>query len=552
MMRITFAVAIVLASWLHATPAAACGGTFCDGGGGPTVMPVDQTGENILFVVDGDTVEAHVQIQYSGDPDAFAWIVPVMAEPEIETGSDPLFDALLAATVPTFILGNRFECDDRRNNAPSMGCAFAPEGTLADGGGAGSPDDGDPDVVDVGVAGAFEYAVLSGGTVDGVVQWLGDNGYAQDPEAAGILGEYLADGFLFVAFKLRSGTDSDEIHPVVIRYRGNEPCVPIRLTRIAAKADMGVRTFFLGRHRVVPTNYRAVLVNPMSIDWVNVGSNYEDVVTRAVDGRGSDGHGFVTEYAGSSSVVLPEGLADPRWDSSRFVDIDPALLVDELEIQGLVTCGVGPCTFAHPLIEPLLDRFLPRPAGVTAGEFYACVDCWLDAAELLAFDAPGFAAELEERIIGPGEHALDLLSSQPYLTRLYTTLSPHEMTADPLFHENEDLPDVSNTFSATRVSTCEGPDFLEFPDGRRLAIGNAGEFPDMPAAVRIEEMPPAGAPMLVTDEEEEIEDARVAWNAALGLGDEEGCNCGSTRHNVAGAAWLAFVLGFLGLARRRR
>src|SRR5687768_1897063 len=146
MMRITLAVAVVLASWLHATPAAACGGTFCDGGG-TTVMPVDQTGENILFVVDGDTVEAHVQIQYSGDPDASAWFVRVRAEPEIETGSDPLFDALLAATVPTFILDSRFECDDRRNNPPALGCAFAPEGTVADGGTAGSPDEGEPDVV---------------------------------------------------------------------------------------------------------------------------------------------------------------------------------------------------------------------------------------------------------------------------------------------------------------------------------------------------------------------------------------------------------------------
>ena len=31
--------------------------------------------------------------------------------------------------------------------------------------------------------GAFEYVVLSGGTVEGVVQFLDDNGYAQDPEA---------------------------------------------------------------------------------------------------------------------------------------------------------------------------------------------------------------------------------------------------------------------------------------------------------------------------------------------------------------------------------
>ena len=36
---------------------------FCDGG--PQPMPVDQTGENILFVWDGDTIEAHIQIQYT-------------------------------------------------------------------------------------------------------------------------------------------------------------------------------------------------------------------------------------------------------------------------------------------------------------------------------------------------------------------------------------------------------------------------------------------------------------------------------------------------------
>ena len=42
--------------------------------------------------------------------------------------------------------------------------------------------------------GAFEVFVLDGGTVDGVMQWLGDNGFQQDPAAEPILGEYLAEG----------------------------------------------------------------------------------------------------------------------------------------------------------------------------------------------------------------------------------------------------------------------------------------------------------------------------------------------------------------------
>src|SRR6185436_10822479 len=70
----------------------ACGGTFCDTG--PAATPVDQTGENVLFVLDGNTVEAHVQIQYVGGAARFAWIVPMPKIPQVTVGSQPLFNAL--------------------------------------------------------------------------------------------------------------------------------------------------------------------------------------------------------------------------------------------------------------------------------------------------------------------------------------------------------------------------------------------------------------------------------------------------------------------------
>ena len=64
------ACAAALAHLAQPSVAEACGGTFCDAG--PQVMPVDQTGENILFVVGEESVEAHVQIQYEGNPEQFA------------------------------------------------------------------------------------------------------------------------------------------------------------------------------------------------------------------------------------------------------------------------------------------------------------------------------------------------------------------------------------------------------------------------------------------------------------------------------------------------
>ena len=64
---------------------------------------------------------------------------------------------------------------------------------------------------------------------------LDANDYAQDPASEPILQEYLDEGFLFAAVKLTAGADVDQIHPLAFRFQGTEPCVPIRLTRIAAE-----------------------------------------------------------------------------------------------------------------------------------------------------------------------------------------------------------------------------------------------------------------------------------------------------------------------------
>src|SRR3954463_2133969 len=86
----------------------ACGGTFCDSG--PQSMPVDQKGENILFVMDGANVEAHIQIQYQGDAKRFAWVVPVPTVPDVSVGSQQLFSNLLAGSVPAYGYNTNFDC----------------------------------------------------------------------------------------------------------------------------------------------------------------------------------------------------------------------------------------------------------------------------------------------------------------------------------------------------------------------------------------------------------------------------------------------------------
>jgi hypothetical protein len=528
-LQTSFVVAAAAALALTLAPARtqACGGTFCDAPtpGGPQVMPVDQTGENILFWIDqsegGPHTEAHIQIQYEGDPDRFAWVVPVMTVPEVFVGSQAMFDNLLAATVPTVTVTTRFDGNcGAAAVSDGVGCGFAFDDDLAAGGDGFSTGDDEGgwndegvEILDRGFAGAFEYVVLTGDSVTELVNWLGTNGYAQDPAAPPILQEYLEENFVFLAFKLRGRAGINEIHPIAIRYPGVEPCIPIRLTRIAAIDDMAIRAFFLGHNRVVPQNWPHVVLNRVKLDWLTLTSaGYQELVSLAIDEAG--GRAFITEYAGTDAIVATSGIHSSKWSSEAFVDIDPLEVVDELEAQDLLQCQVqgedARCSFDHPQVRPLLDRYLPVPEGLDAASFWSCLECYAALVDPIAWQTPpGFAAEFEERVAGPGSHAVGMLAEASTLTRLYTLISPHEMLEDPLFHETTSLGPVDNNIVVTRVVSCDdSPDYMDFGDGRLVALdpGPYPEFDGMPYAEVIERVPMMGPPQVETDNTARIDD----------------------------------------------
>nr|WP_263429721.1 DUF2330 domain-containing protein [Nannocystis pusilla] len=554
-----------LAVWLPAEPARACGGFFCDVVNNQPI-PVDQTGENILFAVDeaAGTVEAHIQIQYTGDPLKFGWVIPVTAVPEFAVGSELLFTNLLAATVPTYSFTFASDCSD--NDRPQLGCAtlsLSDGGGLASGGGFETDSGGDTgglEVVKREVVGPFQIVVLKGGTADEVWQWLDAAGYYQDPAAAPIMQEYLDEGFYFVAAKLIHGTGVEELQPIVMTYEGTTPCVPLRLTAIAATPHMGVRVFGLGRARYAPSNYRHVEINDVAIDWTANAANYGDVVQQAIDAPGSDGHGFVTEYAGASSVVSTTGVFSPTWNADTFVDAAPInsgfSIVDALESQGLVDCSPGTCSYLHPQILPLLRTYLPAPPGIPEDEFYRDMASYEDLIDLEVWSGASFATEMQERVIDPGKRAVDLLNRWPYLSRLLTIISPEEMTVDPEFIQNADLGDVSSSRQGVQQVPCAGSNRMLMPDGRGVLLQPDGQWPDfgesMPFARRVEQIAPAGAPQLIQDFDPAIVAALKASNARFDYDDGDGLSCALRRGSWSAALGLGVVFVFAWRGRRRR
>ena len=543
-------------------------------------MPVDQTGETILFVLEDGYVEAHIQIQIDPETEAdqFAWVIPVMALPEFAVGSQPMFDSMLNQTAPSYGSSSwREQCDfDDDWSDPTCSDGNADPGGDEDGGlamlDAGSGDSG-PDVVSQQSIGAFEIAVLEGGTAESVAEWLTDNGYQMDPDATPILEEYLAQGFLFAAVKLATSAETSDVHPIVLRIPGDEPCVPIKLTRIAAVDDLRLRVMFLSHSRVVPDNYRHVVLNDLKLDWVNRGTNYDAIVTQAVDATG--GQGWVTEYAGMSEIVQgTESLVGGDWDADAFLEVDPMTALELMENQFLDL---------HPLAAGLFREFVIPPEGIEIPEaFWMCPECDPDLLTACTFDGPGFADAMRTRIVDPAAHAHEVFSRFGYLTRMYTTMSPHEMTLDPTFVENREAQDQSQLeHLGLAASFCNGDASFRLPDDRLVAVPDTTVWPafdDLSAFERVEQWGPAGAPLVLTDQRAIIDAALEAWNQENGgvrappmsgspcddddwghdtagfdgaFSDEDragGCGC---RSGSAPAALFALIgLGLLGLRRR--
>ena len=105
------------------------------------------------------------------------------------------------------------------------------------------------------------------------------------------------------------------------------------------------------------------------------------------------------------------------------------------------------------------------------------------------------------------------------MTRLYTTMSAEDMTEDPFFLINLDLPDVSNIHTANITIFCnknvmewEAPWEIELPNGAGVLTGTGGvgfgpwpyAIDDMPANDMIMSMSSQGSGEVVKDNTIEI------------------------------------------------
>jgi MYXO-CTERM domain-containing protein len=562
----TGGVAAMAATTLLAPdPAYACGGFFCD-----NAQPVNQAAERIIFSYETDgSVTAVIQIQYAGEADRFAWVLPVAGRPEVRVASNAAFQRLQGATNPQYVLNTRVEgtcrAEDFRGfldaSAPSWDGGFAPS------------DSGVPPVtvVDQGNVGPYDYVIISVDPSlmrhsDVAVQWLRDNGYQIEELGADRLQPYLAGGMNLLAFRLTKGNDTGSIRPVSISFGPGVASIPIRPTAVAAVADMGVMVWVLGASRAVPSNYMSLEINDALINWFNPNLNYNDVVTEAANQAG--GQGFVTEMAGAAApladvVYFPGERDNWAWRREQgWAGREGELLVGSVWQYGRLDG-----------LREALAATLPVPEGATLDEVLACVSCFfsIDAPDIAGFEPEAFLAAIYSNVIEPMERVRAMFERNAYLTRLYTTMSANEMDRDPTFELNPDLGDVPTLHTAERVIECspsitqgEAPWRVELPSGQ-VVRGTGGTWPfsvtdgRMPANARISRVGTSGSGEVVQDNVAAIQSTLRDHNATVPppppVVSEGGGGCAvspGAQGGLAGIALAILSLGFVVARRRRR
>jgi MYXO-CTERM domain-containing protein len=293
----------------------------------------------------------------------------------------------------------------------------------------------------------------------------------------------------------------------------------------------------LGDSRAIPQNYRHLELNEARLDWFNSNATYNDVVIAAADEAG--GQGFVTEQAGPASSFVEAAYAsweEQNWDNLRTGQFAS---LEEFFQQAVNVFGSYD-GFVDVIRDPAT---VPLREGATAEQFIGCVSCYFqvdvpvrneaypptpydpETDSLVSIDVPAFLGEMDRLVISPLADTRTLFEENSTVTRFYTTMSADEMTEDPAFDYNAELPDVNNVHTATQVMQCNAETEWRIELAQGIVLqGNGRTWPvtedsEMPFNLRILQLSTSGEGDLVEDNAIAVGELLV--DLGIGMGTEE-------------------------------
>ncbi len=289
-------IAVLAAASVLVVPrsARACGGCFHQPA--PTQVTV-VTGHRMAFSVSPQQTVLWDQIQYSGDPQDFAWVLPVMAGAQVQLSHDQFFAALDALTDPV-ITGPDPQCGSGSSGigcggSSSSNAAFAP----GESGGGSSVQ-----VLSQSVVGPYDTVTVHSTDPNALYDWLGANGYAVAASMHPVIDAYVAGGFDFLALRLAPGQGVQAMQPVRVVSPGASLALPLRMVAAGVGAQVGITLYVIGEGRYEAQNFPNATFDDSKLLWLHAQniSNYEPLAESTMQGNG--GRTWLTEFSSGNAV----------------------------------------------------------------------------------------------------------------------------------------------------------------------------------------------------------------------------------------------------------
>jgi MYXO-CTERM domain-containing protein len=260
-------------------PARACGGCFR-----PQQVVSAVNAHRMVFSVSPTQSILWDQFSYSGDPQDFAWVLPVhAANVKVELAHDEFISALDAWTSP-IIRG------PQNSGGGGFGCG-------ASNAAVGAPTD-NVQVINQEVVGPYEVATLRSTDPTALDNWLTQHGYDIPPSIQPTIAAYVSEGFDFIALRLQPGQGVASMQPVRVVTQGADPTLPLRMVAAGIGSDVGILLFVISEGRYEAANFNNDEVDFSKLQWnPNLSeSNYNDLIQQAM--TSGDGRNFTVEFAG--------------------------------------------------------------------------------------------------------------------------------------------------------------------------------------------------------------------------------------------------------------
>ena len=260
--------AVVTSALFMERDASACGGCFVP----PTENESVITDERMIFSISKDQTTLYDQINYSGSPASFAWVLPIKGTVTVGLSADIMFntiDTLTATQViepspncpppPTCNFGNGFA-------APSLAADAAARG-------------GGVTVTAQAQVGPYETVQLHSNDGSALTNWLTSHGYNIPSSVVPVIQGYVAGQFDFLALKLVPGAGVQSMQPVRVTSKGAGVSLPLRMVAVGTGATTGISIWVIADGRWEPQNFPIFTITDSEIawDWNTSSSNYEEL-----------------------------------------------------------------------------------------------------------------------------------------------------------------------------------------------------------------------------------------------------------------------------------